>query len=76
MQKNNHTVGWMAEMDGAHLSAWLHCLIASEVLENDLGPEGRGNLSELLDLPASYGGLYYSPWLLPRTRSSWDLLRV
>ena len=43
-------------MDGAHLSAWLHCLTASEDLENDQGSEGRGNLSELLDLPASYGG--------------------
>ncbi len=51
----------MAEKDGAHLSARLHCLTASEVMENDLGPEGGGNLSELLDLPASYGGLDYSP---------------
>jgi len=23
VQKNNHTVGWMTEMGGAHLSAWL-----------------------------------------------------
>ena len=46
----------MAEMDGAHLSVWLHCLTDSEDLENDLGAEGRGSLSELLDLRASYGG--------------------
>ncbi len=56
MQKNNNTSGWMAEMDGAHLSASLLCLTTSEDLEKDLGPEGRGSLSELLDLPASYGG--------------------
>jgi hypothetical protein len=56
VQKNNHIVGWMAEMDGAHLSAWPHCLTASEDLENDLGTEARGNLSELLDLSASYAG--------------------
>ena len=56
VQKNNHTTEWMAEMDGAHLSAWLHCLTASEDLENDLGSEGRGSLWEILDLPASYGG--------------------
>jgi len=46
----------MQEMDGAHLSAWLHCLTASEVLEHALGPEGRSQLSDLLDLPPSYGG--------------------
>jgi hypothetical protein len=38
MQKNKHTTGWMTEMDGAHLSVWLHCLTASEDLEHDLGP--------------------------------------
>ncbi len=46
----------MKEMDAAHLSAWLHYLTASEELEHDLGPEGRSHLSELLDLPPSYGG--------------------
>ena len=56
VQKNNHTVGWMAEIDGAHLSASLHCLTASEVLKNDLGSEGRGNLLGLLDLSTFYGG--------------------
>ena len=56
VQKNNHTAGWMAEMDGAHHSAWLHCLTFSEDLENDLGAAGKGQLSELLDLPPSYGG--------------------
>jgi hypothetical protein len=56
VQKNNHSAGWIAEMDGAHLSAWLHCLTASGDLENDLGMERKTSLSELLDLPASYGG--------------------
>ena len=56
VQKNKHTVGWMTEMDGTQLSAWLHCLTASKELEHALGPEGRGHLSELLDLLASYGG--------------------
>ena len=43
-------------MDGAHLSAWLHCLTASRDLENDLGMEKKAGLSYLLDLPESYGG--------------------
>ena len=46
----------MAEMDGAHLSAWLNCLTASDDLESDMGAESKEGLSELLDLPASYGG--------------------
>ena len=46
----------MADMDGAHLSAWLHCLTASDDMENDLSAESRKGLSALLDLPASYGG--------------------
>ena len=75
VQKNNHNTGWMAEMDGAHLSAWLHCLTSSEDLENDLDAAGKGQLSELLDLPPSYGGMDYSLWLRPRTRSTWDLSR-
>ena len=41
VKKSQHTVGWMTEMDGAHLSAWMHCLTASEDLEHALGPEGR-----------------------------------
>jgi hypothetical protein len=43
-------------MDGAHLSAWLHYLTASEDLEHALGTESRSQLSDLLDLPPSYGG--------------------
>ena len=43
-------------MDGAHLSAWLHCLTASDDLENDMSAESREGLLMLLDLPASYGG--------------------
>jgi hypothetical protein len=46
----------MADMDGAHLSAWLHSLTASDDLENDKSAESREGLSVLLDLPASYGG--------------------
>jgi len=57
VQKNKHTVGWMTQMDGSHLSAWLHCLTALEDLEHALGPEGSGHLSEFLVLPASYGGV-------------------
>jgi hypothetical protein len=55
-RRKNNFVGWMKEMDGAHLSAWLQCLTASEDLETDLGPEERGNLLELMDMSASYGG--------------------
>ena len=58
VQKRTHSVGWMTKMDyGAHLSAWLHCLTTSEDLEHALGPEGRHHLSDLLNLPASYGGV-------------------
>ena len=32
--KNKHTVGWMIEMDGAHLSVWLHFLTTSEDMEH------------------------------------------
>jgi hypothetical protein len=46
----------MADMDGAHLSAWLQCLTASDDLENDMSAESMRSLSVLLDLPASYGG--------------------
>ncbi len=46
----------MTEMDVAQLLAWLHFLTVSEDLEHALGPEGREHLSDLLDLPASYGG--------------------
>ena len=41
VQKGKHTMGWMTEINGAHLSAWLHCLTASDDLERALGPEGR-----------------------------------
>jgi hypothetical protein len=56
VQKNHMSVGWMKDMDEAHLSVWLHCLSASEVLEHALGPEGKEQLTDILDLPASYGG--------------------
>jgi hypothetical protein len=41
VQKSKHIVGWMTKMDGAHLSAWLHCLAASEDPEHALAPKGR-----------------------------------
>ena len=56
MQKSQHSKGWMKEMDGSHLSTWLHCLTASEDMEHAFGTEGRSRFSNLLDLPASYGG--------------------
>ena len=57
VKKSHHSRGWMRDMDGAHdLSAGLHCLIASEVMEHALGTEGMSLLSDLLDLPPSYGG--------------------
>jgi len=56
VQKNKHTVGWMTKMNGTHLLAWLHCLTASEELKHAMGPEGRKQLSDLLDMLASYGG--------------------
>ena len=56
VQKSQHSRGWMREMDGAHLSACLRCLATSEDLEHALGTEGRSHLSDLLDLPPSYGG--------------------
>jgi hypothetical protein len=46
----------MRDIDGAHLSVWLQCLTASEVLKHAMGTEGRSHLSDLLDLPPSYGG--------------------
>ena len=56
IQKNKRLCGWMRDMDSAHLSAWLHCLTASEDLELALGAAGRSQLSDILDLPPSYGG--------------------
>ncbi len=46
----------MTEMHEAHLTAWRHCLTASDDMEHALCPEGREQLSDLLDLPASYKG--------------------
>ena len=57
VQKNQHSRGWMREMDGAHISAWLRYLTASEDLELALGPEGMSQISDLLDPPPSYGGV-------------------
>ncbi len=56
VQKSSQAAGWMADMDGAHLSAWLQCVTASDDLENDLSAESKESLSALLDMPASYGG--------------------
>jgi hypothetical protein len=46
----------MKKMDGPHLSTLLHCLTASEDMEHFLGTAGRSHLSNLLNLPATYGG--------------------
>ena len=43
VQKSHLSVEWMRAMDQANLSAWLHCLSASDVLEHALGPEGRSS---------------------------------
>jgi hypothetical protein len=55
VQKSQHSRGWMREMDGAHISAWMYNLIASEDLEHALGTESRSQLSDLLNLPPFYG---------------------
>jgi hypothetical protein len=55
-EMGKHTARWMKEMDGVHISPWLHYLTASGDMEQALGPEGREGLSDPLDLPASYGG--------------------
>ncbi len=49
-------------MDTTHLSTWLHCLIASKDLENDMDDPTREPLGDLLDLSPSYGeaGLHSS----------------
>ena len=39
VQKNEHSLGWMREMDGAHLSVWLDCL-TFEALALPLGDRG------------------------------------
>ncbi len=56
VQKSQHSKGWMREIDGAHLSARLHCLTASDDLEHALGTGSKSQLPDLLDLPPSYGG--------------------
>jgi hypothetical protein len=56
VQKSQDSKVWMQGMDGAHLSAWMHGLTASEDLEHALGTEGRDRFSDLFDLYASYGG--------------------
>ncbi len=44
----------MIDMDSAHLSTWLQYLTTSEDSEHALGPEGRDQLTKLLDLMISY----------------------
>ena len=70
VQKSQHSRGWRQRMDGAHLSAWMHCLTASEVLEHALGPEGRSQLSDVLDLPPRMEGLVSNHRRTQRTRNS------
>jgi len=57
MQKNPLTTQWTREIDGAHLSTWLHCLTASTDLENAIGPLARDQLASLSDLPPALGGI-------------------
>jgi hypothetical protein len=57
VQKNPQTTRWMREMDDAHVSTWLHCLTASTELESASGPTARDQLTRLLDLPPSLGGI-------------------
>ena len=56
VHKNQHSIGWLKEMDGAHLSAWLHCITSLEDLEHALGVHGRDQLASQVDLLAAYGG--------------------
>ena len=44
-------------MDDAHVSTWLHCLIASTNLEYAIGPSARDQLAGLIDLPLAFGGI-------------------
>jgi hypothetical protein len=57
VQKNQHSIGYMKDMDGAHFSRWLHCLASSEDMEHALGAHGRDQIASQLDLPAAYGGI-------------------
>ena len=54
VQKNPQTAQWMREMNGAHVSTWLHCLTASE---NAIAPLARDHLAGLIDLPPALGGI-------------------
>jgi hypothetical protein len=51
---NQHSIGWMKKMDGAHFSAWLHCLTSFEEVEHALGAHVRDQLASQLDLLAAY----------------------
>ncbi len=44
-------------MDIAHISIWLYCLIASIDLELAMGTDSLDQLTGLLDLPPSFGGI-------------------
>ena len=50
----------MKEMDLAHISTWLHCLIASSDLDHALGPRDMVHLMDWLDLPTSHGGARFN----------------
>ena len=56
VQKNPQTAQEM-EMDDAHVSTRLHCLVASTDLENAIGPLARDQLAGLIDLPPALGGI-------------------
>ena len=47
----------MRETYTAHISVWLHCLTASTKFGHAIGPRVIEQLSDLLDIPPSYGGI-------------------
>ena len=56
-EKNPRTESWMQEMDSANVATWLHCLTSSlYVMESAMDPTSKDILTNLLDLPPSYGG--------------------
>jgi len=75
VQKNPQTAQWMREMDDAHVSTWLHCLTASTDLEYAIGPSARDQLSGLIDLPPTFGGIGLQSLERSAERSYWTPLR-
>ncbi len=51
VEKNTMPDKLMWEMDTAHVSTWLHCLTTSPLLEQAMGPNEWGMLTDWFDLP-------------------------